>query len=136
MAEAATADGFSLSKTFKRANHWRHILMDISMIGMAVGALVATGGASGFLDPIWGWMKMHVMGIPELFSSGGEFLSNAFEQATQGTFFTGVETNMHGAGVHADPITYSEQGFQQAEQSADFWGNQNTQHNDLMLSHP
>ncbi len=91
---AATAGDSSISDTFNEINHWRHILMDFSMVGMAVGALVATGGASGFLDPIAGWAASHVTGIPTLLGGGQEFLASAFEQAADGVWYTGAETGM------------------------------------------
>lgn len=99
--------GRSLTETFKKVNHWRHWLMDISMIGMAVGAVVASGGTFGFLDPIASWMKMHVTGIPELLEHGGEFIEVASAQAGEGTWYAGTEIDhsaMHGGGeVHHAP---------------------------------
>lgn len=89
------AESGSIGETFNTVNHLRHTLMDLSMIGMAIGALVATGGATGFIDPVLGWLKMHVSGIPDLFTSGPEFLSSAFEQAQDGIWFTGAEADMH-----------------------------------------
>ncbi len=98
MAAKTASDG-SLSDTFNKVNHWRHVLMDISMIGMAIGAIVATGGSAGFLDPLLGWAKMHFSGIPDVLMSGPEFLTDAFEQASNGTWFTGLETDMHSGHV-------------------------------------
>lgn len=84
-----------LKKAFKTANHIRHTLMDLSMIGMAIGALVATGGAVGLFDPVIAFFKMHVSGIPALFTAGPEFLTDAFNNAMEGTFFTGTEATHH-----------------------------------------
>lgn len=101
-SDAATAGGilddkgFSLSEKFHTFNHVRHTLMDISMIGMAIAGLVATGSAIGFLDPIWAWMKMHVSGIPGL-AALPDFISAAGESLSDGAWFTGTEPVMdHG----------------------------------------
>lgn len=87
-----------LKKTFNKFNHIRHILMDVSMIGGAIAAFAATGGAVGFFDPLVSWAKMHVSGIPDLLTSAPNFLSNAFDQAQDGVFYTGNEAeHMHSA---------------------------------------
>lgn len=88
MAEAASSD--SLADKFKKANHYRHILMDISMIGMAIGGLVATaasGGTLAFLDPIGQWIGMHFSGLGGYLQIG-EFFNIAAESAQYGTYAT------------------------------------------------
>ncbi|HCQ70751.1 MAG: hypothetical protein CL570_01615 [Alphaproteobacteria bacterium] len=87
-----------LKKTFNKFNHIRHILMDVSMIGGAIAAFAATGGAVGFFDPLASWAKMHVSGIPDLLTSTPDFLSNAFDQAQDGVFYTGNEAMMNHGG--------------------------------------
>ncbi len=87
-----------LKKTFNKFNHVRHILMDVSMIGGAIAAFAATGGAVGFFDPIVSWAKMHVSGIPDLLTSAPDFLSSAFDQAQDGVFYTGNEASMNHGG--------------------------------------
>lgn len=103
--------GISLGDTFRTVNSFRHTLMDISMIGMAIGGIMASGGATAFLDPFIGWAQMHVAGIPELITGGPEFLSNAWEQAQNGVFLTaegsGAAMMTHGAGEHAMHAAHS-----------------------------
>jgi hypothetical protein len=97
--EASAEAKGGLKSAFQKANHWRHIIMDISMVGMAVGLIVASGGMTGFLDPLWAFAKMHVSGIPDLFTHGPAFLADAFNNAANGVWFTGAEvshTAMHG----------------------------------------
>lgn len=68
--------------------------MDLSMIGVAIGALVASGGATGFLDPVLAWAKMHVSGLPSFLTAGPQFLTSAFQQAGGGVWFTGITPDM------------------------------------------
>ena len=99
--EEASGKKTTLKQVFNKVNHIRHVLMDVSMIGMAVGAFVATGGAIGFFDPLLSWAQMHVSGIPDLLTSAPDFLGNAFEQAQDGVWFTGNEASMSHADHHA-----------------------------------
>lgn len=94
MADAAA--GTSLKDTFKKVNHWRHRLMDLSMIGMAIGGLVTTGGAMGLLNPVLGWAQMHFSGLPALLFDGPEFLADAFSNAADGVFLTDTAPDMSG----------------------------------------
>ncbi len=106
-AEKAASSSMSLTDKFKKVNHIRHWLMDISMFGMAIGALVATGGATGFLDPVIGWIKMHFVGIPELFSSGPDFLAAASEGFNQGMLYVGTDVShaaMHSVAPGVDVV--------------------------------
>ena len=73
------------------------------MIGMAIGAVIASGGVFGLFDPLWGFAKMHVSGLPSLLQTP-DFLVGAFEQASNGTWFTGIETPMHHGEMHASHI--------------------------------
>ena len=98
MADEPAGSG-SLSSTFSKVNHWRMVLMDISMIGVAIGAVVATGGAVGFFDPVIAWAKMHVSGIEPLVTKGASFLASAFKQAGAGVWATGATPSA--AALHA-----------------------------------
>ena len=102
--ETAENKNWSLSEAFSKANHFRHFIMDLSMIGMAIGAVVATSGVFGLFDPLWGFAKMHISGLPSLLDTPN-FLVGAFEQASNGTWFTGIETPMHHGNVaHASHL--------------------------------
>lgn len=128
----APASG-GLTSMFKKANHWRHTLMDISMLGMAIAGLVATGGATGFLDPVWAFLKMHVSGIIPLFQAAPGFLESAFHQAGHGVWFTGAQSAGHSA-MHAG---MSMGGMSAASaKTATAWGVDPTVHSELMSSHP
>ena len=94
-------DSWTLSETFKKAGRFRHFLMDVSMLGMAVGAVVATGGAVGLFDALGPFFHMHVAGIPELFTAGGNYLASTFNaesgfQLATENFFTSAH-GVHGA---------------------------------------
>ncbi len=93
---AETSNGPS---AFHKFQHWRHRLMDISMLGLAVGAFAASGGTTALLDPVMAWIKMHFVGLAPLLTDGPGFLSSAFQQASQGVWFTGAQANM--AAMHA-----------------------------------
>ena len=107
MADPVAGKG-SLVNAFKKVNHYRMVLMDIAMIGVCVGTLVATGLPFGFGDLGAAYAKMHVMGLEPLVTSGPDFLSTAFSQANQGMWYTGVEAPMHamhGATITAAPVS-------------------------------
>lgn len=79
MADAA-AEGFSLTNAFKKANHIRHWIMDISMALMAITAVVSVAGPMvGILDPIGPFIKMHFAGfsgIGDLFNYAPDAIHN------------------------------------------------------------
>jgi hypothetical protein len=87
MAEQVSEEGFSLKKAWKTFTHVRHTLMDVSMITFAIGALVATGGVVGILDPVSIFLQMHIPSIEHL-AAIGDFASTAFENASNGFFMT------------------------------------------------
>lgn len=98
MAEAA-AEGFSLTNAFKKANHVRHWIMDISMALMAVTAVVATAGPMvGIFDPIGPFIKMHFAGfagIGDLFN----FVPDAVGNLGDGVMLSDIPVN--DAALHA-----------------------------------
>lgn len=77
----------SLSETFSKVNHVRHILMDVAMFTAAVGLVVSTGGVLGLLDPIGVFLNMHIPAMADL-AAIGDFASNAFQSAAEGLFWT------------------------------------------------
>lgn len=97
-------DNGGLSGMFGKVNHWRHIAMDLSMFGMAVAAFAASGGVSGVLDPVLGWAKMHVSGIPDLLVHGPDFLGEIFAQAStgEGQWFVDSDIELHA--MHHDHL--------------------------------
>jgi hypothetical protein len=94
MADSVAGKG-SLVNAFKKINHYRMVLMDVAMIGVCVGTLVATGLPFGFGDFGALYAKMHVMGFDPLVTSGPDFLSTAFAQANQEVWYTGVDAPLH-----------------------------------------
>lgn len=141
MTSTATAEGFSLSGTFNKLNHWRHILMDISMIGMAIGALVATGGKIAFLDPFVAWLKMHFAGLAPLMNGLPEFLHQAGASAGQGVWYTGADASMHamhGGAQMAHPATHGAAGMAAytATEQASLWSVDAAAHAATMSAHP
>jgi hypothetical protein len=77
----------SLSDTFAKVNHARHILMDVAMLTAAIGLVVSTGGAAGLLDPLGIFMGMHIPSMTDI-SAIGDFFGGAMESASSGTFMT------------------------------------------------
>lgn len=77
----------SLSETFSKVNHVRHILMDVAMFTAAVGLIVSTGGVAGILDPIGIFLNMHIPSMADI-AAIGDFASNAFASASEGLFMT------------------------------------------------
>ncbi len=104
----AESSGFSLSDTFKKANHYRHMLMDFTMITMAIGTVVATGGMFGLFDPIGLFLNMHIPS-PSDIGSIGSFVTDAFSNAANGTFITDAALTaphaVHGVGAASHAVT-------------------------------
>lgn len=89
---AATAASPSLTDTFKKANHWRHHIMDASMLLLAIGAAVtAAGPMVGIFDPITPFLKMHFEGFlmaPDILS---DFIPDAFDNLGDGVLASGMD---------------------------------------------
>ncbi len=93
---ASEAAAGSLSSTFNKLNHWRHNLMDFTMIVGAIGLVVASGGSMGLLDPIGIFAQMHFPSMESL-AAIPDFLTGAFQSVADGTLLTST------ASVAADP---------------------------------
>lgn len=98
MADSPAGNG-SLSSTFKKAHHWSMVLMAFSMAGSIMAGLAIAGVPYAGLDGVIAYAKMHVSGIPDLFTYGPDFLSTAFEQASNGVWYTGAAPSA--AAIHA-----------------------------------
>lgn len=96
----------SLTETFSKVNHARHILMDVAMLSVAVGLVVSTGGLSGIFDPIGLFAQMHIPSMADL-SAIGTFIGDAFTNAANGVFMTdAVLLDPHSAhATHAPLVT-------------------------------
>ncbi|MAE50489.1 MAG: hypothetical protein CMH27_01625 [Micavibrio sp.] len=89
----------SLSETFSKVNHARHILMDVAMLSAAIGLVVSTGGAAGFFDPVGIFLNMHVPAMSDL-AAIGDFFNGALDNAGNGTWMTDMAF-MDAHGAHA-----------------------------------
>lgn len=77
----------SLSDTFAKVNHARHILMDVAMFTAAIGLVASTGGAAGLFDPVGIFLGMHIPSMTDI-TAIGDFFGNAMESAGSGTLMT------------------------------------------------
>lgn len=77
----------SLREAWSKANHWRHHLMDFTMLTMALGALVATGGVTGLLDPVGIFLNMHIPAMSDL-SAIWSGLEGMYSAAMEGSWIS------------------------------------------------
>lgn len=108
-AEGLAEGKQSLSQTFNKLNHFRHTIMDFSMIFMAIGAVVAGAGPLvGILDPITPFIKMHFQGWLMAPDALSQFIPDAMSNLDAGTWFSGIDAsssmhNMHGMAAASVP---------------------------------
>ena len=89
--EGDMSENSSLSETFSKVNHARHILMDVAMLTMVLGSvatLVTTGIPVGPFDIAGMFASMHFPSVDNIMAIGDAFQGVA-DSAANGTWMTG-----------------------------------------------